>query len=64
MLKGFWKVCRAPRSFATSKTFFPPTAPEIAITLVWMNSRVSSRSMSSPFSSCMTMSVLTKSVGL
>src|SRR6267143_3055307 len=64
MLKGFWKVCRAPRSFATSKTFFSPPTPEIAITLAWMNSRVSSRSMSSPFSSGMTMSVMTKSVGL
>ena len=49
MLKGFWKVCRAPRSFATSKTFFSSPAPEIAITLAWRNSRVSSRSMSSPY---------------
>jgi len=62
-LKGFWKVCRAPRSFATSKAFFSLLAPEIAITLAWRNSRVSSRSMSSPFISGMTMSVMTKSVG-
>ena len=37
MLKGFWKVCRAPRSFAASKTFFSPPTPEIAMTLAWRN---------------------------
>src|SRR4051794_9903721 len=31
-LKGFWKVWRAPRNFATSKPFCSPPAPDMAIT--------------------------------
>ena len=48
---AFWKVQRAPRSFATSKAFFPLPAPESAITLACRNNRVSSRSISNPFRS-------------
>jgi hypothetical protein len=64
MLNGLCKVCRTPRSFAAPKVFSVSGAPEMAITFTLRKARVSSRIMSSPFISGMSMSVMTKSVDL
>ena len=63
VLNGLCKVCRTPRSFAASKAFWVSGAPEMAITFTLRKARVSSRIMSSPFISGMSMSVMTRSAG-